>query len=78
MLGGSEKTVLECERVSRREARRSLVLTKDMKAGDIIQADDLIPKRPGTGIAPSYTDIVIGRTVKMDLAEDTVLQWNMI
>lgn len=78
VLGGSEKTVLECERVSRREARRSLVLTKDMKAGDIIQADDLIPKRPGTGIAPSYTDIVIGRTVKMDLAEDTVLQWNMI
>ena len=36
MLGSAEKTVLECELVPRREARRSLVLTREMKAGEII------------------------------------------
>lgn len=78
ILGSPEKTVLECEMVPRREARRSLVLTRSMKSGEIIQKEDLMPKRPGTGISPIYADIVIGRAVKTDLAEDTVLTWNMI
>ncbi len=78
VLGNAEKTVLECEIIPRREARRSLVLTRDMKAGEIIKREDLMPKRPGIGISPRYTDIVIGRSVKMDLAEDTILTWEMI
>lgn len=78
VLGNPEKTVLECELIPRREARRSLVLTRDMQAGEIIKAEDLMPKRPGTGIAPRFADIVIGRAVKMDLAEDTILTWEMV
>ncbi len=78
VLGKGEKTVLDCEKVSRREARRSLVLTRDMKKGEIIKKEDIIPKRPGTGIAPIYSDIVIGKKVNMDLAEDTILTWDMI
>lgn len=78
VLGSGEKTVLECEMIPRREARRSLVLTHDMKAGDKIQMEDLMPKRPGTGISPIYTDIVVGRRVIRDLAEDTILTWDMI
>ena len=78
VLGSPEKTVLECEIVPRREARRSLVLTRDIKAGEVIKKEDLMPKRPGTGIAPVYADIVIGRAVKTDLAEDTILTWDMV
>ncbi len=78
LLGKSEKTVLECEKIPRREARRSLVLKRDLHKNDIITAEDLIPKRPGTGISPKYTDIVIGRTVKQDLPEDTILTWDML
>ena len=78
VLGKPEKTVLDCEIVPRREARRSLVLTRDMKQGEVIAAEDLMPKRPGTGISPRYAEIVIGRTVKTDLAEDTILTWDMI
>ena len=51
VLGSSKKTVLDCEVISRREARRSLVLTRNMKKGEIITAADLMPKRPGTGIS---------------------------
>ena len=78
VMGNAEKTVLKCERIPRREARRSLVLTRNMKKGEIIKREDLMPKRPGTGISPKYIEIVIGRTVKEDLAEDTVLTWNMV
>ena len=78
VLGSPEKTVLDCELVPRREARRSLVLTRDMKAGDVIKESDLMPKRPGTGISPKFADIVIGRSVKEDLKEDTILTWDKI
>ena len=78
VLGSPEKTVLECEQVPRREARRSLVLTRDMKAGEVIRAEDLMPKRPGTGISPTFTEVVIGRAVKQDLPEDTILTWDMV
>ena len=78
VLGQPEKTVLECEIVPRREARRPLVLTRDMKAGEKITENDIMPKRPGTGISPKYTDIVLGREVKRDLEEDTVLTWDMV
>lgn len=78
VLGNAEKTVLECETVPRREARRSLVLTHDMRAGEVIHAHDIMAKRPGTGISPSFTDIVLGRTVNQNLSEDTVLTWDMI
>lgn len=78
ILGSSQKTVLDCEIVPRREARRSLVLTRDMKAGEIIKKEDIMPKRPGTGISPEYTEIVIGRKIVKDLKEDTILTWDMI
>ena len=78
VLGSGEKTVLDCELIPRREARRSLVLTRNMKVGETINETDLMPKRPGTGISPVYTDIVIGRKVARDLEEDTILTWDMI
>jgi len=77
-MGSMEKTVLDCEVVPRREARRSLVLTRDMKAGEKIKHDDIMAKRPGTGISPKHSNIVIGREVRQDLKEDTVLIWEMI
>ena len=72
VLGSGEKKVLDCEWTPRREARRSLVLTRDMKKGEIITEKDIMPKRPGTGISPRYIDIVLGRAVVRDLEEDTV------
>lgn len=78
VLGSEEKTVLECEMVPRREARRSIVITRNMKAGEVIGKDDIMAKRPGTGISPEFQDVVIGRKVVRDIEEDTILQWDMI
>lgn len=78
VLGNPEKTVLDCEIVPRREARRSLVLAHAMEAGQVITEKDLISKRPGTGISPKNMDIVIGRSVRRDLDEDVILTWDMV
>lgn len=78
VLGSAEKTVLDCEMIPRREARRSLVLTRNMKSGERICINDLMAKRPGTGISPEYLEIVVGRKVIKDLEEDTVLTWDMV
>ncbi len=78
ILGTSEKTVLECELVARKEARRSLVLTRNIKAGETIKAEDIMPKRPGTGISPNCDKLIIGRKALRDLKEDTVLTWDMV
>ncbi len=78
VLGSDEKTVLECEQVPRREARRSLVLTRNMKAGEEIREQDVMAKRPGTGIPPQYMDMVVGRSILTDAQEDTILLWSMV
>jgi N-acetylneuraminate synthase len=76
--GQEEKSVLSCEEIPRREARRSLVLTRDIKKGEILKQTDLIAKRPGTGISPKNIEFVIGRSVKCDLPEDSILTWTII
>lgn len=76
--GREGKTVLPCEMVPRREARRSLVLKRRMKKGEIIHKSDIMAKRPGYGLTAQYTDIVVGRALKVNAGEDTMLTWDMI
>lgn len=59
-------------------ARRSLVVTRNMHAGEILKRECLDVKRPGTGIAPKYIEHVVGMRLKIDVVEDTVLTWEMI
>jgi len=42
-------------------ARKSLTLVRDMAAGETLSADDVVAKRPGTGIAPSELAAYTGR-----------------
>jgi sialic acid synthase SpsE len=57
-------------------ARRSLVLTKSKLAGEVIQREDLTWKRPASGIPPFEIENLIGKTMAVDLEEDSVLQSN--
>ena len=77
-LNGNEvdKKALESEEISRKQARRSIVIIKALKAGSIISPDHLTYKRPGSGISPIYWDDVIGKSVNQDLSEDTILEWS--
>jgi len=62
----------------KREFRRSIVVTKDLKKGSVLGASDIDYKRPGVGISPGMTDFIIGRTLNKDLLNDTVLKMDDI
>ncbi len=57
----------------KREFRRSIVITKDMKKGDKITQDDIDYKRPGGGFDPDMTEFIVGRTLNKDLKDDHIL-----
>jgi sialic acid synthase SpsE len=59
-------------------ARRSLIATRDLAAGTVLEAEMITVKRPGFGIAPKHLELVIGRALKVDVEEDEILTWDMV
>jgi sialic acid synthase SpsE len=58
--------------------RRSLIATRDLAAGTVLEPDMITVKRPGFGIAPKFMDLVLGRPLKVDVEEDEILTWAMV
>jgi sialic acid synthase SpsE len=71
----AHKSPIDTETISRLNARRSIVVTKDLPAGHQLREIDLTYKRPGTGISPLHWDEIIGRSTMRELKADDVLQW---
>jgi sialic acid synthase SpsE len=59
-------------------ARRSLIVTRDLAAGTMLEPDMLTVKRPGWGIRPKELDRVLGRPLRMDVEADEILTWEMV
>jgi N,N'-diacetyllegionaminate synthase len=72
-LGDGQKKPRPAEEDARRAARRSLVLTRDVSAGEPLAESDLDATRPDGGISPLQLNAVIGRRAARDLAARTVL-----
>lgn len=75
ILGNGRLDPPESEYPARKNARRSIVLTRSVSAGEKIQRGDIAFKRPGTGIAPSDYANVIGCAATRNLEVDHILQW---
>jgi len=71
----NEKKPIPSESISILNARRSIVLTKKIYAGQVFNEDNLTYKRPATGISPKYWDKVMGMKASTDLESDHILQW---
>lgn len=78
MLGEPVKRVLPAEKAARTHARRSLVSRGNIARGEVITADSLDVKRPGTGIEPRNLERIIGWRATRDIADDVTLEWDMI
>jgi len=55
-------------------ARKSLVATRSIRAGEFFSADNIGTKRPGTGISPMLWDDVIGRKANSDFTIDELIK----
>jgi N-acetylneuraminate synthase len=71
-----DKVLVGAESPARLNARRSIVLSRDVVAGQTLTTADLTCKRPGTGITADCWDQVIGLKIRRALPADTVLSWS--
>ena len=74
-LGTGIKAPSKSEANTASVARKSLVATRDLQAGKKLSAADIAILRPGTGLAPSLFENIIGRTLGSDVEAGTPLQW---
>lgn len=65
-------------RAKMNRGRRSVVLTRNGKAGEIVTADMITFKRPGFGIAPELASLVVGRRLMTDVERDAPLRWDVL
>jgi sialic acid synthase SpsE len=72
-LGGNGRILNETELAQIPKMRRSLVTASSLKAGHILRETDLEAKRPGTGIPPTESFLVIGRRLLVDLDEGELI-----
>jgi N-acetylneuraminate synthase len=72
---GNKKSVHEKEEQIREWAFRSIVSTREIKKGEMIAAEMIWTKRPGTGIPSHKMDEVIGKIARRDIEKNRLLTW---
>lgn len=73
-LGDGIKRLTPSEARNKSVARKSLVASKAIMAGEVLSAENISIKRPGTGISPMKWDDVIGRKAARDFALDELIE----
>jgi len=68
-------SLLQKEVQNVREARRALVLTKDLPCGTILLEEDLDALRPAHGISPMLYKEFIGKALRVDKKKGEMIQW---
>jgi N-acetylneuraminate synthase len=58
--------------------RRSLYFVRDLAAGVVIGPNDVRAIRPGNGLPPAATDLVLGRTLRRPVTRGTPVGWDFV
>jgi len=74
LLGKVDYNMSEKKKKSRQFAR-SLYITKDVKAGEMISEKNVRSVRPGYGLHPKYLKNIVGKHFCLNLHKGTPLKW---
>ena len=74
-LGNGIKAPTQSEYEAMKVVRRSLVATRDIRAGEVVRESDIVIKRPGIGIPPKFKEIIIGMRPTRDIKKDRPFNW---
>jgi pseudaminic acid synthase len=69
---------LTAKQKAEREHARSLFIAKDMKAGDVLDENNMRSVRPANGLHTKYYDDLLGKKIKRDVSLGTPLSWDLI
>lgn len=72
-IGQPRKTFSSSEESIKRMARKSIVAIRDLPAGTLVSFDDLVFKRPGTGLSPMLRDLIVGKKTTRNLKANHVI-----
>jgi sialic acid synthase SpsE len=72
---GQTKKVHELEKPIRAWAHRSVVSLRPIPKGTRISQGMVWTKRPGTGIQAKFLEQVVGKTAKIDIPADHLIEW---
>lgn len=75
--GSSELKCLDTEVATRNSVRRSAVSRMSIRKGDILTKEMIIFKRPGSGLSPNETEMIIGKRAICDIDDDVMLKKDM-
>ena len=73
-LGDGIKRLMPSELMNKQVARKSIVASKAIKAGEIFSSSNMTAKRPGTGISPMNWDAVMGHKAPKDFDTDELIE----
>lgn len=74
MLGNGVKEVAAQERPNIIVARKSIVASRDIRAGELFSEENITVKRPGSGISPMLWDEVVGTAAIRDFEADELIE----
>lgn len=77
-LGHGRKEPMPSETDTRAVVRRSLVAARDIAAGEVLTAEAVAIRRPGTGMTPQRLTEVLGRKTSRAIAAGTLLAPEML
>ena len=77
-LGNGEKKPSAAELKTASVARRSIVAAHPIQAGAILSDEEVVLKRPGTGLPPSMLKSVVGKRVRRDIPAGTMIDLEML
>lgn len=77
-LGDGEKVFYETETAPVIKMSKSIVAAKDLSAGTLITKEHLAYKSPGVGLKPNKLDLVLGKTLNIDLGHDDLISLDVL
>ena len=64
--------------VKSKQFRRSLYITKDLAAGEVLTEDSVRAIRPGYGLPPKYYETVLGKKLRQAVPRGTAITWDLL
>jgi sialic acid synthase len=77
-LGSATKRMHPSEAAPILKMGKKIVAARDLVAGHRLTADDLALKSPGDGLPPYELDRIVGRTLRLPIAEETALTFEVL
>ena len=76
-LGRVSYGATEAERKSM-QYRRSIYITEDILAGEVLTRKNMRCVRPGFGLPPKFFDVLLGRRINKDVKKGTPTDWSIL